>query len=292
MCVRYPAGAPHASEVARGGLAYERGNLTMRFIRSAAILTLAGAASLAASAVPAFAQGPTVDVSPSTAPPGASVTFTVACDHTTAIHAWLLGGTLGLPLKIPMNLVQNGVFSVTVTLPQSISPGTYSPPLTCSDGTMRSSTLTVVTVPPPTVTVRPSIATPGATVTVTATCGTGLGTISATLDASSLGLSAQIQMQQSRPGQFVAPLNVPTSTSPGEYSLSVVCNPTGSSGTASLLVNPFTPPPTGAPVTGDGATSSAMGGPFTTTGLALLAAGGLAAGAGALWKRRRAGAGS
>jgi hypothetical protein len=265
----------------------------MRFIRAAVTaLALAGAATLAASATPAFAQGPTVDVSPSTATPGASVTFTVACDHTTAIHAWLLGGTLGLPLKIPMNLVQNGVFSVTVSLPTSISPGTYSPPLTCSDGTMRSTILTVITVPPPTVTVRPSIAIPGATVTVTATCGTGLGTISATLDASALGLQAQIQMQQSRPGQFFATLNLPASISPGEYSLSVVCNPTGSSGTASLLVNPFTPPPTGPPLTGDGTTSSAMGGPFTTAGLALLAAGGLAIGAGVIRKRRRAGTGS
>jgi hypothetical protein len=270
----------------------------MRFIRSAATtLTLAGTATLAASAVPgfnvpAFAQGPTVDVSPSTATPGESVTFTVACDHTTAIHAWLLGGTLGLPLKIPMNLVQNGVFSVTINLPTSISPGTYLPPLTCSDGTMRSTTLTVITVPTPTVTVRPAIATPGATVTVTATCGTGLGTISATLDGSALGLPAQIQMQQSHPGQFFATLNLPTSISPGQYSLSVVCNPTGSSGSASLLVNPSAPPPTGPPMTGDGTTSSAMGGPFTTAGLALLAAGGLAVVTGAIWKRRRAGAGS
>jgi hypothetical protein len=264
----------------------------MRFIRSAATLTLAGAATLAASAVPAFADGPTVDVSPSTATPGASVTFTVACDHTIATKAWLLGGTLGLPLKAPMNLTQNGVFTVTVNLPASISPGTYTPPLTCDDGTMRSSTLTVITVPPPTVTVRPSTAIPGATVTVTATCGTGLGTISATLDSSSLGPPGQIQMQQSNPGQFFATLNLPTSVSPGEYPLSVVCNPTGSSGTASLLVNPLTPLPIGPPVTGDGTTATAMGGPFSMAGLALLGAGGLAVGAGVIRKRRRAGAGS
>jgi len=46
--------------------------------------------------------------------------------------------------------------------------------------------------------------------------------------------------------------------------------------------------PSGAPVTGDGTTSSATGGPFTTAGLALLAAGGLAAGV-VVVRGRRAG---
>jgi hypothetical protein len=174
----------------------------MRFIRSAATtLTLAGAATLAAAAVPAFtqpafAQGPVIDVTPSTASPGESVTFAITCDTTTATSATLTGTTLGLPEHIPMDPgTHAGEFVVTVTLPTSISPGGYSPSVDCSDGT---------------------------------------------------------------------------------------------SGTASLTVNPAAIP-TGAPVTGDGTTSSATGGPFTTAGLALLAVGGLAVGAGIIRKRRRAG---
>jgi hypothetical protein len=175
----------------------------MRFIRSAATtLTLAGAATLAAAAVPAFtqpafAQGPVIDVTPSTAAPGASVTFAITCDTAVAGEsATLTGTTLGLPEQIPMDPgTHAGEFVTVVQLPTSISPGGYSPSIDCSDGT---------------------------------------------------------------------------------------------SGTASLTVNPA-PIPTGAPVTGDGTTSSATGGPFTTAGLALLAVGGLAVGAGVIRKRRRAG---
>jgi hypothetical protein len=47
--------------------------------------------------------------------------------------------------------------------------------------------------------------------------------------------------------------------------------------------------PTGAPLTGDGTTSLAMGGPFTTAGLGLLGAGGLAVGVGVIRRRRRSG---
>jgi hypothetical protein len=173
----------------------------MRFIRSAATtLTLAGAATLAASAVPAFtqtafAQGPVIDVSPSTATPGESVTFAITCG-SGASTATLFGTTLGLSPQIPMDPgTHAGEFVTTVQLPTSISPGNYSPSIDCSDGT---------------------------------------------------------------------------------------------SGTASLTVNPA-PIPTGAPVTGDGTTSSATGGPFTTAGLVLLAVGGLVVGAGVIRKRRRAG---
>ena len=174
----------------------------MRFIRSAATtLTFAGAAILAAAAVlaftqPAFAQGPVVDVTPSTAAPGARVTFAITCNPSTSTGATLFGTELGLQEHIPMDPgTHAGEFVTTVQLPTSISPGGYSPSIDCSDGT---------------------------------------------------------------------------------------------SGTASLTVNPA-PIPTGAPVTGDGTTSSATGGPFTTAGLALLAVGGLAVGAGVIRKRRRAG---
>jgi len=172
----------------------------MRFIRSAAVtLTLAGAATMAGSAGPAFAADPVIDVSPSTATPGASVTFAITCG-TGSTSATLFGTTLGLPEQIPMDsATEIGEWVVTVGLPSDISPGDYSPSIDCDNGV---------------------------------------------------------------------------------------------SGTADLTVNPApsptTPVPTGAPLTGDGTTSSATRSPFTPAGIALLAAGGLAAGAVAVRRRRRA----
>ena len=172
----------------------------MRFIRSAAfILTLAGAATLAVSAGPAFAANPVIDVTPSTATPGASVTFAITCG-TGSTSATLFGTTLGLPEQIPMDsATEIGEWVVTVDLPADISPGDYSPSIDCDNGV---------------------------------------------------------------------------------------------SGTADLTVNPApspaTPTPTGAPLTGDGTTSSATRSPFTPAGVALLAAGGLAACAVVVRRRRRA----
>ena len=172
----------------------------MRFIRSAAfMLTLAGAATLAVSGGPAFAANPVIDVTPSTATPGASVTFAITCG-TGSTSATLFGTTLGLPEQIPMDsATEIGEWVVTVDLPADISPGDYSPSIDCDNGV---------------------------------------------------------------------------------------------SGTADLTVNPApspaTPTPTGAPLTGDGTTSSATRGPFTPAGIALLAAGGLAAAAVAVRRRRRA----
>jgi hypothetical protein len=179
----------------------------MRFIRSAAVtLTLAGAAALAVAAGtagtagPAFAQGPVIDVTPSTATPGSSVTFAISCG-TTSASATLFGTTLGLPEQIPMDpATQAGEWVVTVDLPSDISPGDYAPSIDCDNGVSGTANLTVTPAPSPT--------TP-------------------------------------------------------------------------------TPVPTGAPLTGDGTTSSATGGPFTPAGIALLAAGGLAACAvGIRWRRR------
>jgi hypothetical protein len=272
----------------------------MRFIRSAATtLTLAGTmafaatAVLAASAWPAFAQGPVVGVTPSSATPGESVTFTITCDRPTAMSATLFGTTLGLPQRIPMNpTTSSGEFAVTVSLPTGISPGYYSPSIDCSDGTARTASLTVNPATAPVIDVNPSVAAPGAGVTFAIYCGTGA--TSATLFGTTLGLAEQIPMEAStHAGEFVTTVHLPSSIIPGYYSPSIDCSPNGTSGTASLTVNPAPgPQPTGPPMTGDGATSSVTGGPFTTAGLALLALGGLAVGVGIIRRRRRAGAGS
>jgi len=177
----------------------------MRFIRSAATtLALAGAATLAVSAGPAFAGAPIINVTPSVAVPGASVTFTIYCGKG-ANGATLYGTALSLSSQIPMerSLGRSGAFVVTVVLPTAIVPGGYSPSLDCSNGPAGTAYLTVNPVP-------------------------------------------------------ATPTPLPT--------------------------------PTGAPVTGDGTTSSTMGGPFMAAGLTLLAAGGLAVGAGILRKRRWASA--
>ena len=173
----------------------------MRFIRSAATTLTLGAAALAVSAGPAFAGGPIIVVTPLVAIPGNSVTFTITCGGT-ASTATLAGTSLGLAARISMIAARDigsGKFYVIVRLPADITPGLYSPTITCGNRV---------------------------------------------------------------------------------------------SGTAQFTVNPVpitpTPTPSGAPVTGDGTTSSATGGPFAAAGLGLLAAGGLTVGAGVIRKRREA----
>jgi hypothetical protein len=124
----------------------------MRFVRSAAItLTLATAAILSATAVPALAADPVIDVTPPVAEPGTSVTFTVTCGTpaTSATSATLFGATLGLSEQIPMKASTHaGEFVTTVELPASISPGSYSPSIDCSNGVSGGATLNVNPAPP------------------------------------------------------------------------------------------------------------------------------------------------
>jgi hypothetical protein len=137
----------------------------------------------------------------------------------------------------------------------------------------------------PVIDVTPSAATPGTGVTFAITCGTGA--TSATLFGTTLGLPEHIPMEEStHAGEFVTTVDLPASISPGGYGPSIDCS-NGVSGTASLTVNPAGPVPSGAPLTGDGATSSATGGPFTAAGLGLLAVGGLGVGAAVIRNRRR-----
>ncbi len=136
----------------------------------------------------------------------------------------------------------------------------------------------------PVIDVTPSIAAPGTSVTFAITCGSSAS--SATLFGTTLGLAEHIPMQAStHAGEFVATVSLPTSISPGTYTPSIDCS-NGVSGTATLVVNAV---PGGAPVTGDGATSTATGGPFTEVGIGLLGLGVLIGAIGI--RRRRAGSG-
>jgi len=75
----------------------------------------------------------------------------VFCASLDASSATLLGTVLGLPQQIPMNKESGvaGAFSATVTLPQSIKPGTFMPDMDCSDGSSAAATLKVTPIPSP-----------------------------------------------------------------------------------------------------------------------------------------------
>jgi hypothetical protein len=168
----------------------------MRSIRSVgAALALAGIATIAGTAMPAFAAtGPQIDVYPAVAAPGQAVSFSVGCisGKSVGTSATLFGTTLGLPARIPMGAATHkGVFQATVAVPWGTMPGTYSLSLDCSNRLAGTGALTVV---------RPWHPTP---------------------------------------------------------------------------VNPAVVVPVGAPVTGDGATSTAVGGPLTAAGAALLGLSGI-----------------
>ncbi len=130
------------------------------------IASLAGSAALSLGVVaatvvgPALASGPALAATssppgsavafatPSTVTAGTAVTFQVTCGSLQATSATLFGTTLGLPQQIPMNKGSGGgVFSVTVTLPSSIRPGTYSPAIDCSDGSSTTARVRVTTMP-------------------------------------------------------------------------------------------------------------------------------------------------
>jgi hypothetical protein len=134
------------------------------------------------------------------------------------------------------------------------------------------------------VTVTPNPSAPGTSTTFAASCdsqSSGGPANSATLSGSSLGLAAQISMQQGTgSNQFVVTVNLPQTIAPGSYSPDINCS-NGVTETADFEVNAV---PGQAPETGDGATSTATDGRLTVAGLGLL---GIAAVAGGLVLRRR-----
>lgn len=144
----------------------------------------------------------------------------------------------------------------------------------------------------PVIYVTPSPATPGNSETFAVTCGPSA--TSATLFGATLGLPEQIPMQPSaKAGDFATTVDLPTNIASGTYKPSIDCS-NGSSGTATVVViraPGATGAPAAAPATGDGATSTAMGGPFEVVGISLLGIGGLA-GMIAFGRRGRSGPGA
>ena len=90
---------------------------------------------------------------PAAATPGAKVTFTVNCDqglNAGAADAILIGTTLGLPSRIPMNAINESLFNfnITVTLPSTIRPGAYDPEIECPGGVAPANAELLVTAVP------------------------------------------------------------------------------------------------------------------------------------------------
>jgi hypothetical protein len=135
----------------------------------------------------------------------------------------------------------------------------------------------------PDVSVTPNPSAPGTATTFVVLCNSltaGGNATAATLNGTSLGLPAQIPMQQgAQPGQFVATVNLPQTIGAGSFSPTINCN-NGVTQTANFEVNAV---PGQAPATGDGSTSTVTDGKLTVAGLGLL---GIAAVAGGVVLRR------
>jgi len=160
-----------------------------------------------------------------------------------------------------------------------------APAALASDRSVAQSHAAVITNPNVNVTPNPSA--PGTATTFVVTCNSvaaGGSANGATLSGTSLGLPAQVPMQQgSQSNQFQTTVNLPQTIAPGNYSPSVNCN-NGVTQTVNIVINAV---PGQAPQTGDGSTSTATDSALTVAGLVLLGAG--AVGGGVVLRRRRSG---
>jgi hypothetical protein len=95
----------------------------------------------------------TAFATPAVVTPGSKVTFTVHCDqglNAGGASAILIGTTLGLPARIPMNSINGSLFDfdVTVMLPRDIMTGTFDPVIDCPGGVAPTTAQLVVTMVP------------------------------------------------------------------------------------------------------------------------------------------------
>jgi hypothetical protein len=133
-----------------------------RSVAAAAGLTVAALAgpvpaALASGARPIHSLSditgnPDATVTPNPTAPGTATTFVVSCTSVTAggnaTAATLVGTTLGLPDQIAMQQAsQPNQFVVTVNMPQSIGPGSFSPTINCNNGVSQTLNVQVNAVP-------------------------------------------------------------------------------------------------------------------------------------------------
>jgi hypothetical protein len=109
-----------------------------------------GPASPGSAGSAGLAAGSHAFATPSTATPGSKVTFTVNCDqglNAGGADAILIGTTLSLPSRIPMNSINGSLFNfaITVTLPSSILPGAFDPEIQCPGGAESANASLLVT---------------------------------------------------------------------------------------------------------------------------------------------------
>jgi len=133
-----------------------------RCVAAAAGLTVAALAgpvpaALASGArpnrsLPNITSNPEATVNPNPTAPGTATTFVVSCTSLTAggnaTAATLVGTPMSLPDQIPMQPTsQPNQFVVTVNMPQSIGPGSFSPTINCNNGVTQTVSMVVNAVP-------------------------------------------------------------------------------------------------------------------------------------------------
>jgi hypothetical protein len=130
----------------------------MRLFRYAVLAAVLAIPVLVAAAPATYAAssgrgsgGSTAFATPAVATPGSRVTFTADCSPAAGIGggATLLGTTLGLPARIPMNPQAGNsfTFSISVDLPSDIAAATYHPDIDCPGGSSATATLRVAAFP-------------------------------------------------------------------------------------------------------------------------------------------------
>jgi len=102
--------------------------------------------------MPDITSNPDASATPNPTAPGTATTFVVSCTSLTgggnATAATLVGTPMGLPDQIPMQQTsQPNQFVVTVTMPQSIGSGSFSPTINCNNGVTQTVDLEVNAVP-------------------------------------------------------------------------------------------------------------------------------------------------
>ena len=97
-------------------------------------------------------NSPSTSVTPNPTAPGTATTFVVSCNSQTAggnaTAATLVGTPLGMSAQIPMQQgSQPNQFVVTLNLPQTIGPGSFSPNINCNNGVTQTVNIQVNAVP-------------------------------------------------------------------------------------------------------------------------------------------------